>query len=373
MRKEYLIFGSPYIDNEIVSEVINCLWSTWWSTGPRVAKFEKAISDYTGSQYCVALNSCTAGLHLALLAHNIGSGDEVITTPITFAATANTIKLVGATPIFADVDLATGNIDPYSVVQKITNKTKAIIPVHLAGRMCQMDELIGIARMHNLIIIEDAAHAFGAFYNNKHAGTIGNAGVFSFYATKNIATGDGGALITNNKTIADKVRILAHSGISKNAWNRFSKSGTSQYEVLEAGYKYGMMDIQAAIGLPQMLKFEKMQEKREILWTLYCELLEDSPFKIPARQETNTIHARHLFQIQTPAIIDRDKLQIMLHAENIGTGIHYKPLHLEPLYKNNINLPSAEAFGNCTLSLPLSPSMTVYDVEDVVEALLKIY
>lgn len=373
MRDEFLIFGSLYIDDAIISEVVECLRSAWWGTGPRTTKFEEAICNYTGAQYCVALNSCTAGLHLALLTNNIGPGDEVITTPITFAATANVIKLVGATPVFADIDIDTGNIDPFSVAQKITNKTRAIIPVHLAGRMCRMDELMGIASANNLIVIEDAAHALGAFYRGKHAGTIGSVGVFSFYATKNLATGDGGALITNNKIIADRVRILAHSGISKTAWDRFSKTGTPQYEVVEAGYKYGMMDIQAAIGLPQIAKFNEMQEKREILWTLYCELLEDSQFKIPARQESDTIHARHLFQIKVPADLNRDELQLTLRAENIGTGIHYKALHLEPLYKNNIILPVAEEFGNKTISLPLSPKLTNNDIEYVVSVLNRSY
>src|SRR3989344_3979770 len=297
VRKKFLIFGSPKIGKEEIKEVVDSLKSGWIGTGPKVARFEKMVSEFTGAKYAIALNSATAGMHLSLIACGIKSGDEVITTPMTFAATANVIEHIGATPIFADIDTPTMNIDPIKIEKKITKKTKAIIPVHMAGRPCNMTQIRKLAKAYNLKVIEDAAHAFGAKYRNKKIGSISDTSCFSFYVTKNLVTGEGGMVTTNDKRVAEKIRIYSLHGMSKDAWKRYSDSGFKHYMIEVPGFKYNMMDLQAAIGIHQLKAFEENQKRRNEIWDFYNSSLKDLPLICPADPEKNTEHARHLYTI----------------------------------------------------------------------------
>ncbi len=257
IRKEFLVFGRPVIGDKEIAEVVGSLRSGWLSTGPKVAAFEGLFGKYIGSKYAKALNSCTAGLHLAMLAAGIKKGDEIITTPMTFAATANSIIHAGARPVFVDVDRATMNIDAERIERKITKKTKAIIPVHFAGRPCDMDKIMGLKEKYNLTVIEDAAHAIEAVYKARKIGNIGDMTVFSFYVTKNITTGEGGMITTNNKKYAQMAETLALHGMSRGAWRRYSDKGFKHYQIVNPGYKYNMMDLQAAIGIHQLKQIDK--------------------------------------------------------------------------------------------------------------------
>ena len=270
MRKDFLVFGNPLIEQPEIDEVVDCLKSGWLGTGPKVKKFEEDFGAYKGTGFAVALNSCTAALHLAMKVVGIKRGDEVLVPTMTFAATANAVIHAGGIPIFVDCDQNTMNIDPREIVKKITSKTKAIIPVHFAGRPCDMDAIMAIARKYDLKVIEDCAHAIEAEYKGKKVGTFGDIGCFSFYVTKNIVTGEGGMAITNNEEYADKIKILALHGMSKDAWKRFSDEGYKHYQVVEAGFKYNMMDLQAAIGIHQ-LKESDLLEAREEIWNRYNE------------------------------------------------------------------------------------------------------
>jgi dTDP-4-amino-4,6-dideoxygalactose transaminase len=380
VRNNFLIFGSPKIGNREIAEVVDSLKSGWLSTGPKVARFESGVKDYIGSSYSLALNSCTAGLHLALLAYGVGKGDEVITSPLTFAATANVIEHVGAKPVFADVELDTMNIDPKEIEKKISKKTKAIIPVHLAGRPCNLDAIIKIASRNKLKIIDDAAHAFGASYHGKKIGNISDATAFSFYVTKNLVTGEGGMLTTNNKRIAETVELYALHGMSHGAWKRYSDEGFKHYLIQLPGYKYNMMDIQAAIGIHQLERFDKDQKKREGIWKFYDKKLNSLPLQIPGEVEPNTTHSRHLYTILVALEklkVNRDFILNALKAENIGSGVHFIALHLHPYYKKKYgyrkgSFPIAEYISARTISLPLSAKLTKEDVQDVVNAVSKV-
>lgn len=376
MRKDFLIFGSPKIEEDEIQEVVDTLRSGWISTGPKVARFEEDFKQYIGAKYAAALNSCTAGLHLSLIAAGVGQGDEVITTPMTFAATVNTIIHVGATPVFVDVDVKTMNIDPEKIEEKITPKSKAIICVHLAGRPCDMDSIMQIARKHNLIVIEDAAHAVEAVYKGKKIGTIGDMTAFSFYVTKNLVTGEGGMVTTNNQSYIEKIQTYALHGMSKGAWKRYSDEGYKHYQIIYPGYKYNMMDIQAALGIHQLRRLEDNLKRREEIWQRYDKGFNDLPLFIPTPSEPNTRHARHLYTILLDIDklkISRDKFQEELYKKNIGTGIHFIAVHLHPYYRERFgykrgDFSCAEYISDRTLSLPLSAKLTDIDVEDVIEA-----
>lgn len=380
VRNKFLVFGSPKIGKEEIKEVVDTLKSGWIGTGPKVARFENLIAEYTGAKYAIALNSATAGMHLSLIACGIKPGDEVITTPMTFAATANVVEHIGATPVFADINISSMNIDPEKIEQKITKKTRAVIPVHMAGRPCDMTKIKKLARTYNLKIIEDAAHAFGAKYKNKMIGTIGDASAFSFYVTKNLITGEGGMVTTNDKKIAEKIRIYSLHGMSKDAWKRYSDSGFKHYLIEVPGYKYNMMDLQAAIGIHQLKAFEENQKRRKEIWEFYNSSFKDLPLIRPADPEKNTEHALHLYTI----LVDVDKLkanreqiQQALHGENIGLGIHFISLHLHPFYKNKYKLkrgdfPNSEYVSDRTISLPFSAKLTNKDAKDVVRAVKKV-
>jgi dTDP-4-amino-4,6-dideoxygalactose transaminase len=379
-RRDFLVFGQPLIGEEEIAEVVATLRSGWIGTGPRVARFESMMCEYTGAKYAIALNSCTAALHLSMLVAGIGAGDEVITTPMTFAATANAIIHTGARPVFVDVIRDTMLIDPAQIERAITPRTKAILPVHLAGRACAMDEIIAIARRHGLIIIEDAAHALETRYRNRHVGNIGDLTCFSYYVTKNVTTVEGGMVTTGNPEWADKLRILSLHGMSADAYRRFSSSGYKHYDVVLPGYKYNMTDVQAALGIHQLLRIESALQRRDQIWAYYQENLAELPLALPAPDESDTRHARHLYTIMVGPSrgISRDDVLRALKRENIGTGVHYTALHLHSWYRQSYgfrlgDFPNAEWIGERTLSLPLSARLSDDDIKDVSAALYRVF
>lgn len=373
MRKEFLVFGAPAIEEAEIKEVVASLESGWLGTGPKVARFEEDFALYKKVEHAVALNSCTAALHLSILAAGIGPGDEVVTTPLTFCATINAIIHAGATPVLADIDPITMNIDPVMVEEKITSKTKAILPVHFAGRPCEMDALCKIAKKRNLTIIEDCAHAIETEYKGRKAGTFGDFGCFSFYVTKNVVTGEGGMLITKNEEDAARIKILGLHGMSKDAWKRFGDNGFKHYKVVECGYKYNMMDLQAAIGIHQLKRVEKNWLRRQEIWNHYNVEFSDLPITIPAPIENDTRHAYHLYTIlidEQRCGISRDAFLNAMSAKNIGVGVHYLSIPEHPFYQETFGwqsstYPHAKRIGRQTVSVPLSVNLSNEDVEDV--------
>ncbi len=375
MRKEFLVYGSPVIDNAEIEEVVAVMQSGWLGTGPRVAQFERDFAEYKGIEHSIALNSCTAALHLSILAANIGKGDEVITTPLTFCATINAIIHAGATPVLADVEPLTMNISPDEVEAKITSKTKAILPVHFAGRPCNMDALCQIADKHQLKIIEDCAHAIETEYKGREAGTFGDFGCFSFYVTKNIVTGEGGMVVTRNEENAARIKMLGLHGMSKDAWKRFGDEGYKHYQVVECGYKYNMMDLQAAIGIHQLQRVEANWLRRQAIWQRYHEAFANLPITLPAPVEQNTRHGYHLYTIlidEQRCGINRDRFLDAMTAQNIGIGVHYLSIPEHPYYQQTFgwqpeDYPEAMKIGRQTVSLPLSAKLTDEDVGDVID------
>jgi len=376
MRKDFLIFGSPMIEQPEIDEVSATLKSGWVGTGPKVHKFEEMFKEYKGVKFAIALNSCTATLHLSMLVIDIKQGDEVLVPTMTFSATANAVIHAGGRPVFVDCEKDTMNIDPEDMKRKITPKTKAIIPVHFAGRPCNMNAIMEIAKKYNLKVVEDSAHAIEAEYNGKKTGTFGDIGCFSFYVTKNIVTGEGGMAITDDQEYAKKIRILALHGMSKDAWKRFSDEGYKHYQVVCAGFKYNMMDIQAAIGINQLPRVDRYWKRRQEIWNHYNEAFRNLPVFTPASIETNTRHAYHMYTL----LLDTDHLNITrdqfldkMTERNIGVGVHYIALHLHPYYQKTFgykrgNFPNAEWISDRTVSIPLSAKLTDEDVKDVIEA-----
>jgi len=376
MRKDFLVFGNPLIEQPEIDEVVDSLKSGWIGTGPKVKRFEELFSSYKGVKNSVALNSCTAALHLAMRVIGIKQGDEVIVPTMTFAATANTVIHAGGKPVLADCEKDTMNLDPKDLERKITKKTKAIIPVHFAGRPCNMDAIMAIAQKNNLKVIEDCAHAIESEYHGKKTGTFGDIGCFSFYVTKNIVTGEGGMAITNNEDYANQIKILALHGMSKDAWKRFSDEGYKHYQVVDSGYKYNMMDIQAAIGIHQLGRIDRYWKRREEIWNKYNEAFRDLPVFLPAPVEPNTRHAYHLYTLLIDterAKVTRDQFLDEMTKRNIGVGVHYIALHLHPFYQKTFgykagDFPNAEWISERTVSIPLSPKLTDADAQDVIEA-----
>jgi dTDP-4-amino-4,6-dideoxygalactose transaminase len=366
------------IEQPEIDEVVASLKSGWLGTGPKTHKFEEMFKEYKGSKYAMALNSCTAALHLSMLAIDIKPGDEVIVPAMTFASTASVVIHAGGTPVFADCEKDTMNIDPGDIERKISPKTKAIIPVHFAGRACNMDAIMDIANRHDLKVVEDCAHAIETEYQGKKAGTFGDLGCFSFYVTKNIVTGEGGMAITDNEEYADMMKIMALHGMSKDAWKRFSDSGYKHYQVLYPGYKYNMMDIQAAIGIHQLPRVNRYWKRRQEIWNRYNEAFEDLPVFTPAPIEHGTRHSYHLYTLLLDVDnlnlnMTRDKFLEEMTKRNIGVGVHYIALHLHPYYQKTFgykrgDFPNAEWISDRTVSMPLSAKLTDEDVEDVTEA-----
>ncbi|MBE2279502.1 MAG: DegT/DnrJ/EryC1/StrS aminotransferase family protein [Ignavibacteriaceae bacterium] len=381
MRSSYLVFGNPLIEEDEINEVVETLRSGWIGTGPKVAKFEDQFKEYVGAKYAVAVASCTAGLHLSVISLGLGAGDEVLVPVLTFAATANAVIHSGATPVFVDVDPESMTIDLEDAARKITPKTKGIIPVHFAGRACDMKKIYELASKYNLKVINDTAHAIETEYEGNRLGGFQDIASYSFYVTKNLTTSEGGMVTTNNEEIANKIKILALHGMSKDAWKRFSDDGYKHYEVVYPGFKYNMTDIQAALGLHQLKKIDKMYERRKQIWDYYKSELKDLPLILPGEATHGTKHGYHLFII----LIDTDKTKLTrdevilgLHKLKIGTGVHYRALHCHPYYQEAFgykpgDFPNAEFVSDRTLSIPFSPKLSDDDVKDVVEALKEVF
>jgi dTDP-4-amino-4,6-dideoxygalactose transaminase len=378
-RANRLIFGQPVLGEEEIASVAECIRSQWIGLGPRVEQLEQEFARYKGAPYALAVSSGTAAIHLALVALGIGAGDEVIAPAMTFCSTIHSIVHTWAKPILVDCCRDSFNIDPEQVESRITPRTKAILVVHMCGRCCEMDPILEIARRHGLRVIEDCAHAIESTYRGRAAGLMGDAGCFSFYPTKNIATGDGGMLITRVPQLFERAKVLSLHGMTADAWSRF-EGGPSGYEVVEAGFKYNMTDIAAALCLPQLAKIEERWPPRERIWLQYNRQLKELPLVLPPTTEPQTRHAYHLY---TPLLmleelrVGRAEVVAALEAENIGVGIHYTPVHQQPYYRQQFgfadsDFPNATFVGERTLSLPLSPALSDEDVADVVTALTRI-
>lgn len=369
-------FAPPSIGQSEIDEVVATMKSGWLTTGPRVREFERRFAEYIGVEHAIAVNSCTAALHLALLASDIGAGDEVITTPLTFCATANVIVHTGATPVFADIDPITFNLSPDATEHAVTPRSRAIIPVHFAGRPTDVDAFRAIADLADLTLIEDAAHAVETVANGKKIGTTADFSCFSFYATKNLTTGEGGMLTTSSASGAEFARIAGLHGMSRNAWNRYGKNGSPHYDVVMPGYKYNMMDLQAAIGLHQLANIDRQLSRREAIFALYDEALADLPLTRPAAVETGDTHARHLYTVlvNPDSGWTRDALAAAMLERGVITSIHFRALHLHPYYQERFGLmrgmfPNAEYVSDHTLSLPLSGGISDSEACRVVDVL----
>lgn len=379
-RGQFLVFGAPCIEEAEIAEVVATLRSGWLGTGPKVARFESDFRAYKGGWgFPVAVNSCTAALHVSMIAAGLKPGDEVITTALTFCATVNAIIHAGLTPVLADVDPVTMNIDPADAARRITPRTRAILPVHFAGRPCDMERLGALAKQNNLKIIEDCAHAIETSYHGQPAGTFGDFGCFSFYVTKNVVTGEGGMIMARREEDAVRCKVLALHGMSKDAWKRFSDEGYKHYQVVECGFKYNMMDLQAAIGLHQLKRVEQNWLRRQEIWHRYNEAFRDLPVGMPAPVETNTRHAYHLYTVLIDAErtgFARDDFLVAMTRRNIGVGVHYQSIPEHPYYQQAFgwrpeDYPNAARIGRQTMSLPLSARLSEIDVEEVIEAVAK--
>lgn len=378
-EEPFLIFGSPLIEQAEIDEVLACMESSWLGTGPRVARFEHDFATHQGlvPGQVAAVNSCTAALHVSMVAAGLEPNSEVITTPMTFCATVNAIIHAGLTPVLADVDPLTQNIDPAAIEAAITPRTSAILPVHFAGRPCDMDAIMAIAQRHGLAVIEDCAHAIETTWHGRKAGTFGDFGCFSFYATKNVVTGEGGMIVGRDEQRIARARVLALHGMSKDAWHRFGDEGYKHYQVVEAGFKYNMMDLQAAIGIHQLARVEQNWKRREAVWNCYMQAFADLPVGLPAAPELDTRHAHHLFTIMVDEArcgVTRDAFVDAMKARRIGTGVHYLAVPEHPYYQQRYGWkpeqwPNAMHLGRQTVSLPLSPKLTSADVERVIAAL----
>jgi dTDP-4-amino-4,6-dideoxygalactose transaminase len=376
MRDKFLVFGAPQIHQDDINEVVASMQIGWLGTGPKVKQFEEDFGKYKGVPYTAALNSCTAGLHLSCAALDLQSTDEVITSSMTFCATVNAIIHSGATPVIADVDPDTFNISPEAIEKKITDKTRAIIPVHFAGRACRMDEIMDLAQRYNLEVIEDCAHAIETEYRGRKAGTFGHFGVFSFYVTKNVSTGEGGMVISRDEERINRIKVLGLHGMTRHAWQRFSDAGFKHYFVEECGFKYNMMDIQAAMGIHQLARVEKNWLRRQEIWQRYNEAFANLPIQLPAAIEPNTRHAHHLYTILVDGEktgIERDRFLDAMTELKIGIGVHYLSIAEHPYYQKTFgwkpeDYPKAMKVGRETVSLPISARLTDEDIEDVITA-----
>ncbi len=379
--ERFLAFGRPSLEEAEIAEVVECLRSGWIGRGPRVSQFEQQFAAYKGVPEAVAVNSCSSALLLALRAAEIGPGDEVITTPLTFCATINAIIHAGATPILADVDPVTMNIAPASARERITASTRAIIPVHFAGRPCEMDELLLLAKLHQLVVIEDCAHAIETEYQGQKAGTIGDFGCFSFYATKNVTTGEGGMSLAKDEKRRETIRILAAQGMTVDAWRRFTSNGRPEYAVIAAGFKHNMTDMEAALGIHQLARVEANWLRRERIWMHYREALADLPLTMPPLPAAGTRHSYHLFNVLVDAEragLTREELMQQMSRRGIGTAVHYASAAEQPFYQETFgwraeSWPESLRIGRETVSLPLSPAYSEADVERVVGAVREIF
>ncbi len=380
VRRDLLPFNQPDIEQAEIEEVVDALRSGWITTGPKTKAFERRFAEYVGARHAIAVNSCTGGLHVALAAADIGPGDEVIVPTMTFCATANVVVHQGATPVLVDVEPDTLNIDPWCLEAALTDRTRAVIPVHLYGHPCDMDQIGEIATAHDLLVIEDAAHAVAAEWRGERIGSLSPATVFSFYATKNLTTAEGGMITTDSDEYAERMRIWTLHGISRDAWKRYSAEGSWYYEVSVPGFKYNLTDLQAALGLHQLARLESMTRRRAELAAGYDEGLSVlQEIELPAVRD-GIRHAWHLYPIRLQLerlTIDRAEFIEQLKAEGIGTSVHFIPLHRHPYYRERfgfcpVDFPVADAAYERLISLPLYTRMSEQDVDDVVEAVRRV-
>jgi len=376
VRDEFLVFGSPLIGEDEIAEVVDSLRSGWIGTGPKVERFERMLEAYVGVAHARCLGSCTAALTLGMKVLGVGPGDEVIVPTMSFVASANAVEHVGATPVLIDSEPETGLIDLAAAEQALTPRTKALMLVHLAGRPVDLDRATAFGKRHSLSLIEDAAHALGAEWGGRKIGSHGNLTAYSFYVTKNVTTGEGGALVTEAVDVAEKVERLALHGLSLGAWQRFSDVGFKHYECVTPGFKYNMTDLQASLGIHQLPRLDAWIDRRAELWQRYDQLLGDLPVAVPPDPAPETRHARHLYQIliEPGAGATRDEVLTQLQAAKIGAGVHYRGVHLHAYYRERYGLrpeqfPVATDISERTLSLPFSPKVSEADQEDVANAL----
>jgi dTDP-4-amino-4,6-dideoxygalactose transaminase len=378
-RENRIIFGAPLLGEAEVASVAECIRSRWIGLGERVGRFEQEFAAYKQAPYAAAVSSCSAALHLVLMALGIKAGDDVIAPSMTFCSTVHAIVHTGANPVLVDCDRITMNIDPSVIERQITPRTKALVVVHMCGRSCEMEPILEIARKHGLKVVEDCAHAVETTYHGRSAGLMGDAGCFSFYPTKSITTGDGGMVISPHRDLIERVKLLSYNGIATNTWTRFAE-GMPGYEVMAAGFKYNMTDMEAALGLPQIPLLDERWKRRERLWLAYNQRLDGLPLIVPEPGDPANRHAYHLY---TPLLlleklsVGRHQIVAAMEAENIGVGIHYEPVHAQPFYNDylgyrDVDLPNASYIGERTISLPLSAGMTENDVSDVCTALARV-
>lgn len=376
----FLPFHKALIEEEEISAVLGVLKSGWLTSGPRVHEFEAAFARYTGAGHSVAVNSCTAALHLALAAIGLTEGDEVILPTMTFAASAEVVLYFRARPILVDCQRESFHADSEQILRAISSRTRAILPVHFAGSPCDMDSILDIARHHDLRVIEDAAHALPSSYKGRRIGTLGDITCFSFYATKTLTTGEGGMVTTENPEYADRVRLLSLHGISKDAWKRYTAEGSWRYDILEAGYKYNLTDLQAALGLAQLAKCDQMRARRASIAERYNQALAPlDAFEIPINPH-DVEHAWHLYVLEvneSALSIGRDRVIVELNNRGIGTSVHFIPLHLHTLYRERFGyrpgqFPNAERRFERAISLPIYPAMSLDDTDRVISVLHEI-
>jgi dTDP-4-amino-4,6-dideoxygalactose transaminase len=379
VRDEFLVFGKPDIRSEEIAEVVDSLESGWIGTGPKVRRFEELLAEYVEASYVRCVSSCTAALFLALRTHDIGPGDEVIVPTMTFVASANVVEHVGATPVFVDAEPSTGLVDLDAVEAAVGPRSKAFIPVHLAGRPVDLDRLNALRDRRGLLVIEDAAHAIGARWRGRPVGSFGNPTAFSFYATKNVTTGEGGALAVDSEELAGRVEQLALHGLSLGAWQRFSDSGYRHYDATQPGFKFNLTDLAAALGIHQLRRLDEGIAIREWLWHRYDELLAPLPLETPPQAASEMHHARHLYQVLLTGewTQRRDEVLDGLTKRRIGAGVHYRAVHLHPFYAETYGLrpeqfPVATDISERTISLPLGSNVSERDQDDVVAALVDI-
>lgn len=371
------MFGAPTITEAEIAEVVDSLRSGWIGTGPKVARFERMLEDYLDVPYVRCVSSCTAALFLSMQVLGIGPGDEVLVPAMTFIASANAVEHTGATPVLVDSEPDTGLIDLDAAEAAISPRTKAIMPVHLAGRPVDLDRIAALRDRYGLLVVEDGAHAIGAEWRGRKIGAHGSPTAFSFYVTKNISTGEGGAIATEDPSVAAEVERLALHGLSVGAWKRFSDAGFRHYEVVKPGFKYNLTDLAAAMGLHQLPRLDEWIARRAELSERYGDLLVDLPVRTPPEPDAHTTHARHLYAVEVDSDDEgeaRDAVLDALHRRRIGAGVHYRGVHMHPYYRDRYGLqperyPVATRISHRTLSLPLSPQVTEKDQDDVVAAL----
>lgn len=384
VRENFLVFSAPIVEEEAIESVIESLRSGWIGTGPKNRQFAQDLSEFLDVNHCGLVNSCTAALHLSLVALSVGPGDEVIVPSFTFCATANSVLFTGAQPVLADCDYETFNVTAQTIADKITDKTKAVVVVHMAGLSVDLDPIKALCQEKNLLLIEDSAHAVEAKYKGQSTGTIGDMGCYSFYATKNLTTAEGGAFVTNNEKLFQTASQASLHGLSVDAYKRFSSSGYKHYDVSMLGYKYNLTDIQSALGIAHLKKINDYLKIRENIWKAYNDAFKDLavkiPIEIPEEYQQDSVHARHLYILRLnldEINCDRDYILNALQAEGIGCGVHYLPVHEHSFYQKTLehapeDFPNAHRLGQEVISLPLSPRMTEQDTQDVITAVCKV-